>query len=223
MNPLDELFRSKLSQHATEPSAASWSAIEKQLDAKRKPVALWRWAAVLLLGGLLFVIFTTLRHQPEPVLTETKPVTTSPQEVVKQENEKQKSLRPTTIHQVVTRSPRTKNVNPVVPPTFIAEKVIALEEKPKDEVVVTEAAATPEPVVATGKPATGIVLTFTLEPIPTIAPVTAVAEEVTPEEKPATTLLAKARRGELPIGDFRQLKDNLFALDIHRKTTTKQQ
>jgi hypothetical protein len=30
-------------------------------------------------------------------------------------------------------------------------------------------------------------------------------------------------RGELPIGDFRQLKDNLFAFDIHRKTTTKQQ
>ncbi len=218
MNPMDELFRSKLSQHAVEPTPASWSVIEKQLDAKRKPVIMWRWAAVLLLGGLLFVIFTTLRHQPEPVLTESKPVTTSPQEVVKQE-----SVTQTTIPQVVARSPRTTNVSPVVTPPSITETVIAREESAVDEVAATEVVAAIEPVVAMDKPATGIVLTFTLEPIPATAPVSAVAEGITPEEKPATTLLAKARRGELPIGDFRQLKDNLFAFDIHRKTTTKQQ
>ncbi|HQQ98158.1 MAG TPA: hypothetical protein PLX35_12900 [Cyclobacteriaceae bacterium] len=219
MNSIDELFRNKLSQHAVEPSASAWSAIEKQLDGQRKPVVLWRWAAVLLLGGLLIGFYLSLRLQPEPVLTESIPVTPSPRDVVKQEAVTQT----TTVTPAVTRKPSTIKATPVVVPPTIAETTVAREELPIEKVVMTETEVVTEPVVAASQTTTGIVLTYTLETIPATAPVTAVTAEVTPEEKPAGTLLAKARRGELPIGDFRQLKDNLFALDIHRKTTTKQQ
>jgi hypothetical protein len=217
MNSVDELLRSKLSQHAVPPSPSAWSAIEQQLDAHRKPVVMWRWAAVLLLGALSFVAYQSFRTPPAPVLTNTKPLNNAPTETVKQE--------PAITTATATTKDRTRKIIkpvPVLAPATTTEAVVALEPLVEDEVV-AEIAAEPAPAVAISKPATGIVLTYTLEPITNTAPVAVAAEQPVAEEKTAATLLAKARRAELPIGDFRQMKDDFFALDMHRKTTTKQQ
>jgi hypothetical protein len=70
MNELDRLFNDKLSNHAVEPSTAAWQQIEGHLSGK-KPVVLWRWAAAVLLGGLLVGGYWLLRPTEKLELTQT--------------------------------------------------------------------------------------------------------------------------------------------------------
>jgi hypothetical protein len=96
---------------------------------------------------------------------------------------------------------------------------VALEE-PKATVELP-LVTTPSEAVAS----TRIVLTYTLETIEpeAITPVVAVAADKPRSLKKVAALMGKAKNGESPLGGLRQAKDELFAFDLRKKSTTKKQ
>jgi hypothetical protein len=93
---IDQLFRTKLSEHQRVPPAGAWEKVQSGLSKKNSLTLVWRIAAaVLVAAGLLGVYFSqigsraieqTLSQQQQPVIPETQnipeavvPVATQPE------------------------------------------------------------------------------------------------------------------------------------------------
>src|SRR5437899_10228826 len=71
---VDRFFKNKLEDHSITPSEKAWTKVEAGLS-KKNNVALWRWAAaVLLMGALISIIYWSQRgaENVEPVLVKKK-------------------------------------------------------------------------------------------------------------------------------------------------------
>ena len=75
MNKLDELFKEKLSDYSVAPSAGAWQKIEPHLSKKNETMVWVRWAAVLLLGGLLLsALWIQRKDSASPLAKQKQPV-----------------------------------------------------------------------------------------------------------------------------------------------------
>ena len=228
MNKLDELFKEKLSDYTVAPSAGAWLKVEASLSKKNKAVVWLRWAAMFLLGGLLLGTLWFQRQDDSLPLAKEKPPVQQKDEV-----ESQKSTAPAMAEQKT----ETKNVVgkkkvntlPQLPPQqeSLAKEEVAqiIEEQPPmpGQSVETQVIEVTKATLPASK---GIVLTYTLGPVELLTEAAAAQEiEVAAGKKDKSLKrmveFARIVKNSDPMGEIRVMKEDLFALDLKKKTTSK--
>jgi hypothetical protein len=219
MNKLDKIFEERLSDHSTTPTAAAWDRIEAGLSKKNSGIVWMRWAAVLVPATVVAALWLnkpveTPAIAQVPAKAEVQTSATIPAPAEQQETAVvAKPVKSEVTPRVATRQPQ----NPVIvntaepEPAALQPEAIAVEDVTIEPVeIVIEA---PEKITEAQKP---IVLVYTLESVVTPVPET---------EKPSTferaVEFARTVKHSDPIGEFRVMKDELFALDLRKKSTKK--
>lgn len=219
MNKLDKIFDERLSNHTTTPTAAAWDRIEAGLSKKNSGIAWMRWAAVLVPATVAAALWLnkpvetpTMAQVPakvevQPSVTVPAPTVTPMAEVVAKPI---KSAMTATVvtpnHQHPTPSVTTEPELAALQPEAMAIEDVTIE--PVEMVI-----EAPEKTTEVQKP---IVLVYTLESV-----VTPVAEAEKPSTFERAVEFARTVKHSDPIGDFRGMKDELFALDLRKKSTKK--
>ena len=226
MNKLDELFKEKLSEYTVAPSAGAWDKVETGLSKKNSTIAWLRWAAVFLLGGLLLGSLWLQRQDSSLPLSKVEE--SIPQ---KQETEIQKSTTPAvtenksaTIKKIAGRR-KAVNLNPANAFQASDEKAVAQKEEEQSSIP-PQVLETPSIEVAkvSTKASQGIVLTYTLGPVePRLEEVAdaATAEKKDKSLKRMVDFAWNVKNSESPLSGIRVMKEDLFALDLKKKTTSK--
>ena len=227
MSKLDELFERKLADHTIAPSSGAWKNVESRLSKNNKTVIWMRWAAAFLFGSLLFsLLWIGNRETSLPVANETPlaqpkikidlvPLVT---EVKKESNpvDKQKNKE---IHQLNQRvQPTSAAIHASSVKEEITEEPIHVAEVQNfNSLEIIKHAETPK----------SMVLTFTLDPVEfsqaenTGEKVAATEEKKDKSFRRMMKAANKMKNSESPLGEIRNMKEELFALDFKSKTTNK--
>jgi hypothetical protein len=219
---VDNFFKTKLEEHSLPPSGRSWEKIEANLSKKNKTILWFRLAAaVALIGIFMFAILQWMNKgdvQPTLVLDNEK--IESPK-VVQEENNKHNEIIPNQKQEnkSVASSTVTKKVkqkaNEKLPSKTEKEALIPEKEEPIIEIKIAEATEK----VASQKP---ITLTFTLPTIKSKEEQVAVAEEKRTALQKVVETANDIRSGDV-LGDFRDAKNDLFALEFRKDKSKKQE
>ena len=228
MNKLDELFKEKLSDYTVTPSAGAWLKVEAGLSKKNKAVVWLRWAAVFLLGGLLLGTLWFQRQDDSLPLAKEKPPVQQKDEI---------EIQKTTAPAVAEEKTETKNVigkkrvntstQPSPQQKSLSKEEVAqiIEEQPSmpGQSVETQVVEVTKATLPVSK---GIVLTYTLGPVelPTEGETQSVEVVATgKKDKSLKRMVEFARivKNSDPMGEIRVMKEDLFALDLKKKTTSK--
>ena len=225
-NKVDKLFKEKLEGHSIQPSAQAWEKVEGHLGKKNKMVLWLRVAAAVMLLGLLTYAGLNWNNgyeepQEQLVKEEIKKESgeRSQESGVKAEEQvasnkkseyrskKQEASAQRSALSTQNPEPRTQNLEPII-------------EKPIEQIaVVPEVQAQSTEM----KAAKGITLTYTL---PTKKQ-TAVEEPMVAEVKKTgfervIEIAKEVKNGDNALGELRQAKDDIFALDFRKdKVKTK--
>jgi hypothetical protein len=209
MSTVDKLFRDKLENHSIPPTAKSWEKVETRISKKNSAAFVLRAAAgIVLLGLLLTLIFSQGDDSAVLATEETIPAPSA------SSNDEPKAPIDTD-QKVADIEPRKTQV--VRQRKNYAEKI----DEPK---------ATPEPEFIVYEPEQEIVVKVPeIEPVKTkrmvlVYSLPSVSKKVeTPAEEEKKTGLQKAmdvamdvRSSESPLGDLREKKDELFALEFRK-------
>jgi hypothetical protein len=211
MNNVDRIFSEKLGGHTSAPPLRAWEKVEATLSVPA--VGSWRWAAVLVpivvAAGWMMTRTETVQPQIAAKNTPAKP---APAQVVPVQETKPPS------EPVAIRRKSVQPVSVVALPAEPATETIAAnpETTPMEEItiepveLITEV-TDPSPVAAVEKP---IVIVITLD---------AVVDAQDADKKPLERVaeFAMAVKHSDPIGSLRTVKDELFALDLRKKSTKK--
>jgi hypothetical protein len=221
---VDNFFKTKLEEHSLPPSVRSWEKIEANLSKKNKTILWFRLAAaVALMGIFMFAILQWMdKGDVPPTLVLDNKKIESPK-VEQKESSKRKETVPNQKPQHKSIATTTlKKVKQKEKENFQVEKeelLITKKEEPITETQITEATEN----VASQKP---ITLTFTL---PTIKPKNISQEEQMAVAEEKRTALQKVvetandiRTGDA-LGDFREAKNELFALEFRKDKSKKQE
>ncbi len=228
MNKLDELFKEKLSDYAVAPSAGAWDKVEAGLSKKSKTILWLRWAAVFLLGGLLMGSPWLQRQDNSKTLAkENQP------DVRIDEVPVQKSMPPMVKEQkLMANNARKKKENKVNPAPSLLTTVAVLEAAPEMETpsltpIQAGKIPTPEVTKLSSPISHGIVLTYTLSPVELPLEEATTISEADVEGKKDKSLkrmvefARNVKNSDSPLGGIRVMKEDLFALDLKKKTTSK--
>ena len=232
MKEMDDLFRSKLEDHAILPSASAWERVEAGLPGKNTYTLIWRWAAAIVVGGLMLGIFLRKPVETKTVAkTQAVPEKQAPLNkkasaplLSEKNNNIKKQLRPTNKHLPVNKVENNSNQEMQAP---VEEIITSQPEK-----VEIAQATIPSPAESRKR----IVLTYTLEDV--TAPVVAQKFDDTGIQGPTQPLVADqkekensfrkmfdfartVKNSESPIGELRDMKEELFALELKKKSTSK--
>ncbi len=219
-NRMDQLFKNKLGDHRTPPSAEAWSKVEAGLVKKNNTVILWRAAAVFVLFGLLTAAWFWQSAKDETHEVATQEVDSNPatKEVLVPKVIEEKENNPPVA--VVEKSTENKSAKPKGKSDTQNKPV---EQIPAENLVIekVELIADTEkivaPVLKAEKP---IVIEFTLDPVGNNA--TQVAQVVVEKSTGLVKILEKARdikNGDSDLGGLRDAKNELFALDFRKDKT----
>lgn len=222
MSKLDKLFKGKLADHVVAPPSGAWQKVETGLSKKNDTIVWLRWAAVFLMGGLLFTAFwLNEKGTPERVANESTP--TQPNH----EKEIQKAVRPALTEEKTetrkvkntpgARKEMAKSGNPqVVIEQAVKEKVTQQTAEPVLQEVIAEPVA--KEVL---KP---IVLVYTLGPVDSTPrqTVSTVSDKKESSIKKVMGFAITMKNSD-PLSELRVMKEDLFALDLRKKTTSKKQ
>ncbi|CAN5503638.1 hypothetical protein BH10BAC4_BH10BAC4_26200 [soil metagenome] len=235
MNKLDELFNEKLKTHSITPSAGAWEKIEAGLSKKNKPVIWWRWAAVFLLGALLAGILLIRREETVVPLTESKQIPETDIESTKKVT--QKPVAQVTEEKKVGKDPlrqKKRKADPAQKPLDHNEIIKEEKEAVAQMTIplVNDLVVAKEEIVGQVLPASksmksqSIVLTYTLdtiEPTPSAQIETANVEKEANSFKKVMKFANDVKNGDSPLAGIRVMKEDLFALDLKKKNTSKKQ
>jgi hypothetical protein len=214
MSNVDKFFKDKLGNHSIPPAPQSWEKVESRLSKKNNLSLVLRVAAGIALAGMLvmLILSQTDKRVPAPLVkTDIKTV-------------------PPVKSSAGTEQP--KEVDKVLPPQHDRTQVAKQSSK---KIETPEATPTPEPVVMDvpvqdliaeveqpqeAKPKR-MILVYTL---PTVAKKTeadAVAVATADEEKRSglqkvMDAALEVKSGDNPLGDLREAKDELFALEFRK-------
>lgn len=233
-NRMDQLFKSKLSDHALTPSAHAWSKIEAGLSKKNKFVIFWRAAAAFILCGLLvgsWIYFQSKAgNQTKQLAIENKGGETVTEKLSKETNPNENSAEQEDTSQSLTVKKQevvvqSKNLNTNKPQLAIIESKLTpdidkkekVNEKENEILEVIELRTTTMTTVKAEKP---IVIEFTLEAIPSNQ--TAIAKEDDIGKTQLKRIWDKAleiKNGETELGGLRLAKNELFALEFRKDKT----
>lgn len=227
-NKVDKLFKDKLEGDSLQPSAQAWEKVEAHLGKKNK-IVLWARvaAAIAVLGLLTFVgINWDNGRKREIVKQEMKkqePEQTAP--VVEQRKEELRTEEPGTegSKSIKKQKPQPKLVTPIAEqPTEQMAIVPEPQLELRPNVVETELTA------RNSQPTTqkGITLTYSL---PALKKQDAPAEPLVAEQKEQKKTgfervieIAKEVKTGDALGELRQAKDDIFALDFRKDKKNKQ-
>lgn len=224
MSNLDKLFEKKLADHSITPSGSAWESLEAKLSKKNKPLIWMRWAAILLLGVLGLGTLWLKNQDTSPVLVKES----IPSPAV------EKDLKPEQVtvaqHKPVSRSKKNakiqltpKTVQPVITP---ASEENEIEKEMNEPIVVAEVIHTPVTEIKIEETVRPMVIVYTLAPV-SVPDTEHVAEELIVADKKDNSLkkmmkmASEVKNSESPLGGFRDMKEELFAFDLKKKTTTK--
>ncbi|CAN5258537.1 hypothetical protein BH09BAC3_BH09BAC3_20170 [soil metagenome] len=238
MNKLDELFKEKLTEYSITPSNAAWEKIESDLSKKNNAVLWLRWAAVFVLGA--FVLGTILVNREENTLPLAEKVESpanatedihnvapvvaehnlaSDNYVTKKKNKIKKSSQTPATYSIIQKEEEEEKEKNIVNATSSEETTSTLVET-----TVANVTTSNEKLKETTK---SIVLVYTLDAIePTVE--TPPAEVVSNDKKDSSlkrviNFAKDVKNGDTPFGGIREMKDDLFALELKKKTTSKKQ
>ena len=221
MNKLEELFKEKLSDYAIATPNRTWEKVEAGLSKKNKTIIWLRWAAVFLLGGLLLGSLWLQRQDNSRTLAkENQPA------VRKEEVPIQKSVPPMFIEQKsIAKNFRKRKENKINPAPPLLQSVATSEKAPRTEA--PSPAPTPpgeiqapEIIKLSSPISQGIVLTYTLGPVE--LPIADAADGRRDKSlKRMVDFARNVKNSDSPIGGIRVMKEDLFALELKKKTTSK--
>jgi hypothetical protein len=221
MNRLDNYFRESVGDHGTPPSPEAWEKVEARISKKNNTNAALKIAAALAFLGLVTIV---LWDQSKD--NNTMPVAEQKPPVMKSEP----GTEPKTI--VPSQTPAREPVNSdAASPPRVYRKPVS-KKNPELQATDTPAAVVMESVENEGqhvalveeKPKSKkIVIVYTLPTINKTA-----TQDVAVEEEKKTGLqkvmdvAMEMRASEIPLGELREAKDDLFALEFKKdKTKTK--
>ena len=233
MSKLDELFKDKLTEHSITPSNGSWEKVEAGLSKKNNTVLWLRWAAVLVLGA--FVLGAILIQRTEKTVSSVAKKVDSP---ANKESEVQKVAPAIAEEKLAVDNSLSKKKNKIKKYSqALATNSVTQEEKEiinatsqeektstLVETTVADVTSSNEKLKETNK---SIVLVYTLDTIePTVE--TSPAEVASNDKKDSSlkrvvNFAKDVKNGETPFGGIREMKDDLFALELKKKTTSKKQ
>jgi hypothetical protein len=224
MSNLDELFKEKLSDHTLEPTGEAWSKVESGLQARKSSYGWMRWAAALLLGSLLIGSYWLPNKVDPGTIAQSHDVTVTPRKTEKKEI-LQKTTEPRKIDKAIASQTQSE-MKPVEPNVEKVEQVVTLKETiqlvPEEDTLISEVVRNPVSTSA-------IALTYTLETIEettaetkTVATV-AVVDQKESSLKRVVKFARNVKNGDTPLIGLRGMKDELFARELRKKTTTKKQ
>ena len=246
MSKLDELFKEKLSEHLIMPSNGSWEKVEAGLSKKNNTVLWLRWAAIFLLGAFVLGAILMQRNDTTPTMakeneshdekTESQP-DDKPDHNERQDEDHNKIAPVATEEKLAVDKSASNKKDKIkkpskVPPTYTvaAEEKESINATPTEEktsslaeTTVANVTSSNEKLKETNKP---IVLVYTLDAVQPV--VETPSAEVASNDKKDSSLkrvmnFAKdVKNGENPFG-IREMKDELFALELKKKTTSKNQ
>lgn len=234
MNPMDQLFRNKLTGHVIKPEVSAWNRIEKNIAKKNNGWKTWlRAASVLLIVGASVIVWKLTNNKPtenqQPSITANDTVA-EPTDKNKQDTEVIVNEKPVVADVSPKRDSKKKNtaepkalaknntVASVVADKDARSTPIAEENKLVAEVVETQSPLMiEEPQENKSRLAdndVAMVVVYTLEMPSNI--------DEAPKEKKSglkrvLDLAREARSTENPIGELRQAKDELLAFDFGRE------
>jgi uncharacterized protein YktB (UPF0637 family) len=230
-NNLHKLFKSKLEGHSLPPSEDAWAKVEARLSKKNSAIA-WRIAAaVLLAGALIPLLYWTQRKeevvqsavvQPAPKEnTSSQPGADNvakkielPKNAVaekkKPENNTDRMKAPVA---VVTPKPVQQEEHVTLP--LIDEQkdntIARIKEVKPEEKLISDATPVNKVTSTVQKP---IKLEFTLDDFASEENVVATNEVKNTGLKKVLALARDVKNGEGPVGNLREMKNELFALNF---------
>ena len=228
MNKLEELFKEKLSDYAIATPNKTWEKVEAGLSKKSKTIIWLRWAAIFLLGGLLLGSLWLQRQDNSSTLAKENQPALSKDEVPIQ-----KSAPPIFMEQKpVAKNARKRKGYKITPTSPLLQSVITSEKAPgmeapspapahHIEIPAPEITKLPSPI------SHGIVLTYTLSPVELpIADAAAIVEADTTGKKDKSLkrmvdFARNVKNSDSPLSGIRDMKEDLFALELKKKTTSK--
>lgn len=215
MSNVDKLFKDKLENHSIPPAPQSWEKVESGISKKNNITVVLRIAAGIALAGLLvtFIINRTNQQQvPEIANKDNNKETAAP--ITKKEELK---LSPEavidnsatgSVPKRATSTLRMKTENKIVRPeaTVDPDPVVMV---PEERLV-----ADVQPQAVTGK---RMVLVYSL---PTVVkkpdPAPTKEEEKRTGLQKVMDVAMEVKSGDNPLGQLREAKDELFALDFRK-------
>lgn len=223
MNKVDQFFKRKLEDLSVAPRAEAWASLEANLQKKNKGQILFRIAAVFMLLGMSIAaiiwlekgatdkqLADQLKRKPTTnVATDTK---------LKEDNIKQSTIiKP-------TAKAASKKLTPTIKKQLIKnEQNIAQAIKQEVTIdspdnIIIELKSTENLAVITAKEKP-IVIEYTLESISYLKKETPVVEELIEKKtslQKALEFAREAKNSDSGLGNLRQAKDNLFALNFKK-------
>lgn len=223
MNNVDRIFSEKLEGYTSAPPAGAWEKVEMVVSKRPAtnqwlPIAIGRAAVLVPLVIAAGWMLTRAENGNTETLTASAPVSAVPAPVAVIHDAK------TAPQPVAVRRKSVQPISPITPTlTPVAETIIAKPETSSPETIPI-AIGTIEPaelvaeVIEPAPPQTvdkePMVITITLESI---------AQAPDADKKPLEKVaeFAMAVKHSDPIGSLRTVKDELFALDLRKKSTKK--
>jgi hypothetical protein len=224
-NKVDSIFKTKLEGHSLPPSGKAWEKLEANLSKKNKAIIWFRLAAAVALIGIFTVAMLQWMDkgdaQPTLVIEDSKPKTpevTQPETV---KTQKAPSNRVETTKSVASITPTKKKQKNQEKLSAKADEPVVISEN-KEEIITAIEPLEKAEKVASEK---SITLVFTL---PTIKAKTNIEEGVAAVEEKKTALQKVVetandiRTGDV-LGDLREVKNELFALEFKKDKSKKQE
>jgi hypothetical protein len=220
-NPIDQLFKNKLSELRAKPSGEAWKKVDAGLSKKNNKVILWRMAAVLALFGLLTTTWFYANEtnqeaksisKAEPNTQESTQTLNSIPSTVPVETEK-KNLQQTETKPLK----KQKNRSTEVAVNNIITEQLKEEQQAVPLVIDQNIVMESTTVAKVEKP---IVIEFTLDAITTeTLQVARVNEEKNTGIKKIFDKALELKNGESDFGSLRDAKNELFAFEFRKDKT----
>lgn len=235
---VDKLFKDKLEGHSLQPSAQAWEKVEAHLAKKNKMVVWLRVAAaVALLGVLTFVGLKWNDAEPKQELVKKDPVVEPKQQIRKEDGDiKEEEIKKAETPKKKIEKKEKKSVEPAMPVIEepVVQEQVAVAEEPR---ISNPEPRTPnlEPRISNPEPQKGITLTYTL-PQPEKGMKLTYSLPAIKKDEPKETMIAEetkkkgfdrvleiameVKNGD-PLGELREAKDDILALDFRKDKNKK--
>jgi len=223
-NRLDNYFKERLRDHNTTPSSSAWGKVEAQISKKNNTATVLRIAAAIALIGLITIVLIDQQQEsPAPAVSEKKNIQNQSPPVETPDKNKAVTANNTLTTESKKSQAAAHNRTERSAPTPQPEKNLELEATVSQPTVVMETIDA-EQIVPQDKPkAKRIVIVYTLPTINKPAQDVAVAEEDKRNGLQRVMDVAmEVRASDSPLGQLREAKDDLFALEFKKdKNKTK--
>jgi hypothetical protein len=227
MNKLDSFFKKKMEAAAIEPRGEAWAKLESNLSKKNKGLIWLRVAAALLLAGMLLtsIIWVQNKEDEQQMAEELKkeiPTKALDNSQVKTDKINQSTQKAT---QSIAEDKQTNKKEKKVSKLLTSSQFTAETESEPITPNPIESETIKTQMVAAATVEKPIVIEYTLESVKYLkkdVPVLAETAEKKNSLQKALDFAREAKNSDSPLGEIRQAKDDLFALNFKKDKQKKQ-